>query len=206
MFVIHADAQTKGRGQRGNSFFSGEGGLYATIVCPLSDIELHFVLNRAVSLAIIDAMDARAPRAPVSIKWPNDILWADRKICGILLESLTRSGRHLAVGFGININTPADAFPPGIRNSATSLSIETGAQFGAGELLADICMRFQSNCAAPSGQAHGHYRERLYKIGAPIRINDQSGIFETVLEDGRLCMKRACINEYFSSGPMYFID
>jgi BirA family biotin operon repressor/biotin-[acetyl-CoA-carboxylase] ligase len=204
IFVLHADTQTQGRGQRGNSFYSGEGGLYSTIVCPLSDINLHFVLNRAVSLALIESVDVMAAHAPLSIKWPNDILWAGKKVCGILLESLNRSGRHIAVGFGINVNTVADHFPPAIKSSATSMSTETGKRFDVRVLLAGVCERFQRYRFVPSPEAHDRYRAKLYKIGSRIRIGGRSGIFETGQEDGRLCMKMDGERVLHSSGPMYF--
>jgi BirA family transcriptional regulator, biotin operon repressor / biotin---[acetyl-CoA-carboxylase] ligase len=203
--VINADVQTQGRGQRDNSFYSGEGGLYATIVCPLSDIGDHFILNRAVSLAIIESMSAAAAGAPLSVKWPNDILWAGKKACGVLLESVPRSAGHIAVGFGINVNTKATGFPPDLRESATSMSIEVGQQFDVRALLADICVRFQGYRTVLPGEAHGRYRERLHGIGSLIRINDRTGVYEQVLEDGRLCMKADGKCEYFTSGPMYFI-
>jgi BirA family biotin operon repressor/biotin-[acetyl-CoA-carboxylase] ligase len=204
IFIVHADMQTKGRGQRGNSFYSGEGGLYATIICPLRDINIHFALNRAVSLAIAEAVEARAAGALLSIKWPNDILWAEKKVCGILLESLNRSGSQIAVGFGINVNATADQFPSAIRSSATSMSIETGSRFDVGELLSDICIRFQGYRFMQVSKAHDRYRKRLYRIGSMIRIGDQRGLFETVMEDGRLSMNVGGKMILHSSGPMYF--
>lgn len=203
--VIHADVQTQGRGQRGNSFYSGEGGLYATIVCPLSDIGDHFTLNRAVSLAIIESMCALAAGAPLSIKWPNDILWAEKKACGVLLESVPRSAGHIAVGFGVNVNTAVAGFPPDLRETATSMSIETGKRFDVRALLADIGERFQSYRFALPAEAHGRYGERLFGIGSLVRIHGQTGVYEQGLEDGRLCIKADGKCEYFSSGPMYFI-
>jgi BirA family biotin operon repressor/biotin-[acetyl-CoA-carboxylase] ligase len=202
--VIHADRQTNGRGQRGNTFFSGEGGLYATIVCPLSEIELHFVINRAMSLAICEALQAAAGNAPITIKWPNDILWAGKKICGILLESL-RSGGHLAVGIGINVNTVSKDFPLEIRNNASSLLIETDRQYDISALLSDICRRFQRCRTVSSEEAHNRYREKLFGIGSLIRINGQTGLFESVQEDGRLCFTVENHRELLSTGSIEFI-
>jgi biotin-[acetyl-CoA-carboxylase] ligase BirA-like protein len=202
--VVHADRQTAGRGQRGNTFFSGNGGLYATVVCPLSSIELHFGLNRAMSLAVCEGVQAAAGEAPLAIKWPNDILWDGRKICGILLESI-RGGGHIAVGVGINVNIASDEFPPRIRTIATSMAIETGRTFDGGALLADICTRFQRYRTVPEGTAHDGYRERLYGIGSLIRIDGQSGIFETVREDGLLCLKVENHMEFLSAGSIQFV-
>ena len=205
IFVIHADRQTQGRGQRNNTFFSGEGGLYATVVCPLSEITMHFAVNRSMSLAICEAIEAAAMAAPISIKWPNDILWAGKKVCGILLESLRSSG-HIAVGFGINVNTPSAQFPSDIRHSATSMAIETGRRFDIGALLVEICLRFQHYRTVSPATAHGSYRERLYGTGSLIRINDRSGIFETVQEDGRLCLHVENHMEYLTTGSAQFIQ
>jgi BirA family transcriptional regulator, biotin operon repressor / biotin---[acetyl-CoA-carboxylase] ligase len=205
IFIVHADTQTHGRGQRDNSFFSGDGGLYATIVCPLADINSHFVLNRSISLAICEAVEKLIPDASLSIKWPNDILWAGRKLCGILLESLPRSEHHLAVGFGVNVNTMADQFPVVIAGNATSLSIETGEGFDVPALLGEICIQFQKYRFTPPGKAHDRYRERLYRIGSPIRINGNSGVFETVHEDGRLCLNVNKNMVYLSTGSIQFV-
>jgi BirA family transcriptional regulator, biotin operon repressor / biotin---[acetyl-CoA-carboxylase] ligase len=205
IFVFHADVQTQGRGQRGNSFFSGKGGLYATIVCPLSNIENHFVLNRALSLAIWDSIHAETPDAGLFIKWPNDILWNDKKLCGILLESITRSKRHLAVGFGINVNTEVDRFPQDLRKSATSIYAETGKRFDQGKLLEEICTRFQKYRLNAPAKVHVCYCEKLYKIGASVGINGQRGIFKSVLEDGRLCLDSGGTDTLHSSGSLCFL-
>ena len=203
--VVVAGRQTMGRGQRGNSFFSGEGGLYASIVCPISDITLHFSCNRAISLAIYDAVKARCPGAPLFIKWPNDIFWSHKKLCGILLESLARSSSHLVVGFGINVNTAADAFPPFINN-ATSMMMETGKIFDIPDLLGAICRLFQQYRSMSVPKAHKRYCRRLYRRGSLVCINGQRGIFETVYEDGRLGLNIGREVNAVSSGPMEFVD
>jgi BirA family biotin operon repressor/biotin-[acetyl-CoA-carboxylase] ligase len=202
--VILADSQTHGRGQRGDMFFSGEGGLYATVVCPLSEINLHFVLNRAMSLAICEAIQSTAGDAPLTIKWPNDILWAEKKICGILLESLSGGG-HIAVGFGINVNTLSEEFPSAIRNRATSLAMETNRRFDITALLTDICRRFHSYRTVSTVVAHDRYREKLFGIGSHIRINGQIGKFESVQEDGRLCLTVKNHRELLTTGSIEFI-
>jgi len=204
IFVVVAARQTQGRGQRGNSFFSGEGGLYASIVCPISDITLHFSCNRAISLAIYDAMKARCPGAPLFIKWPNDIFWSHKKLCGILLESTARSSSHLVIGFGINVNTPPDAFPPSLAN-ATSMKMETGKTFDIADLLGTICRLFQQYWSMSGPTAHKRYCRRLYRRGSLVCINGQRGIFEGVNEDGRLSLNTDGGIIAVSSGPMEFV-
>lgn len=203
--VITADRQTAGRGQRDNTFFSDtDGGLYASIVYPISDINSHFMYNRAISLAICHAIDSKAPL--VRIKWPNDIYWSDRKACGILLESLPRSTRHIVVGFGINVNIAREQFPQSIREIATSLMIETGHEFDCAALLCDICRLFYEYLKLPVAEAHEMYRKRLYRLGQNITINGRTGIFQDVLQDGRLCLESDDALSPISSGTMQFID
>jgi BirA family biotin operon repressor/biotin-[acetyl-CoA-carboxylase] ligase len=214
--IIAADRQTAGRGQRENLFFSDtDGGLYVSIVCPISDINAHFVYNRAISLAICHAVEDKAPlvplvpssfHSPVRIKWPNDIYWSDKKLCGILLESLPRSPRHLVVGFGINVNITREQFPLSIRERATSMMIETGQRFDCAALLCDICRFFQEYLRLPGGEAHDYYRKRLYGMGRRIAVNGHSGLLRDVLEDGRLCIESNAIVAPISSGTIQFID
>ena len=63
----------------------------------------------------------------VQLKWPNDVLFDGRKICGILTEMRTKADRvhFIIVGIGVNINMRKLDFPRGIRETATSLRIET---------------------------------------------------------------------------------
>ena len=207
LFVILADKQTAGRGQRDNSFFSGAGGgLYATVVCPIADMALHFVYNRALTLAICDAVERMHPGAALSIKWPNDIFWSNRKLCGILLETSPRSAAHLIAGFGVNVNIPEERFPECLRSAATSMFMQTGKRFDAAALLLDICERFCRYLSADRAAVHEKYREKLYKVGCRIGINGAAGRFQTVLEDGRLCLNENGNLNYFLSGPMHFID
>ena len=103
--VIQADNQSSGRGRLGNSFFSSHsGGLWVSIITPISDLSRHFQFNRAISLAIHDSILKLFPDSPLGIKWPNDIYWAERKICGILLENHLFHPEFLVIGFGINVN------------------------------------------------------------------------------------------------------
>lgn len=205
MHVIAADRQTAGRGQRDNTFFSDtEGGLYASIVCPIPDISRHFRYNRAISLAICTAIEGKAPL--VKIKWPNDIYWSHRKICGILLESLPHSARYLVVGFGVNVNIAPEQFPPSIRDRATSVMIETGRTFDCAALLYDICRLFHKYLGISDARAHAIYRNRLYKKSSRIAIHGHTGIFHDVFEDGRLCLISDTATVAISSGTMQFID
>jgi BirA family transcriptional regulator, biotin operon repressor / biotin---[acetyl-CoA-carboxylase] ligase len=203
--VVCADKQTAGRGQRQNTFFSeAKGGVFASIVCPIEDISSHFIYNRSISLAIYDAVKTTCPKARLSIKWPNDIYWDDKKLCGILLENIPQSSRHIIVGFGINVNIALKTFPEDIRDIATSLLIETGKKNNEYVLLRKILEWFWKYQALDSAAAHLLYAHRLYKKGSVCEVNGQKGVFEGVLEDGRMRLKTGDNEILLSSGPVRF--
>jgi BirA family biotin operon repressor/biotin-[acetyl-CoA-carboxylase] ligase len=204
--VICADVQAAGRGRGDNSFFSGvRGGLFTSIVCFVPDIAAHFVYNRAISLSICDAVQNRFDSSPLFIKWPNDIYWQDKKLCGILLETVSGRKNHIVIGFGINVNLKSSDFPHDIRDIATSVLIETGVIIDINELLYDILTLFWNYCILPAAKVHSLYCEHLYRIGAPVEINGHRGLFDGVLQDGRLCLKNGTETEHMVSGTLKYL-
>lgn len=207
MFIIVADRQTAGRGQRDRIFFSNaNGGLYASIVCPIQDMSLHFLFNRSLSLAISHAIEVCIPQGMVRIKWPNDIYCSDKKVCGILLESALKSSRHLVMGFGINVNLSREQFPLDLRNIATSLLIESKSVIDPLSLLNRIVALFVEYSGFSPGQAHDLYCKRLYGLGRRIAVNERTGIYQGVEEDGRLRIFTDDGPVLISAGTMQFID
>jgi BirA family transcriptional regulator, biotin operon repressor / biotin---[acetyl-CoA-carboxylase] ligase len=204
--VICADVQSSGRGRGDNTFFSEvKGGLFVSIVCTIPDITAHFTYNRAISLAIFDAINFLFPNAPLFIKWPNDIYWQDKKLCGILLEPVPSNPHHLVIGFGINVNLHSSRFPRDIRDSATSILDKTGTTPDIHDLLYDIVKRFRGYQSIDSAGSHLLYVRRLYKPGKFIEIGGRRGIFDGVAEDGRLVLKTKSETEYITSGTVRFL-
>ncbi len=203
--VVWATRQTAGRGQRQNTFFSEvNGGLYASVVCPLKDLSSHFSLNRSMSLAIFDGIKALAPKAALSVKWPNDIYWGDRKICGILLETVPSRPGFIVIGFGINVNIAASTFPPDVSRVATSLLMETKKRHAIGGLLCAILKRFWKYLPLDAGAAHLLYANRLYGQGSFCEVHGTKGIFTGVLEDGRMRLFAGHKELLLSTGPVRF--
>jgi BirA family biotin operon repressor/biotin-[acetyl-CoA-carboxylase] ligase len=203
--VICADTQMAGRGRGDNVFFSRvRGGLYASIVCFVQDIADHFACNRAMSLAICDSIQNRFESCPLFIKWPNDIYWQDRKVCGILLETIPGQRNHIVIGIGVNVNLKPDDFPHELRNTATSILIETGMTIDIHDLLYDILTLFWNYGVLPRSEVHSLYCDRLYKPGAAVEINGQKGTFAGVREDGCLCLKKVAEMVYLVSGTLRY--
>ena len=107
--VVWSDFQTDGKGQMSNVWES-EAGLNLTFsmlffpsYVPVSE---QFLLSQFVSLGIVDYLKNSVGLSDVTIKWPNDIYWKGKKICGILIENLLMGNAisHTIVGIGLNVN------------------------------------------------------------------------------------------------------
>ena len=206
IYCIQADSQTSGKGRRGTSFFSeSSGGLWISIVAPIADPSNHFLYNRAVSLAIALTLEQCGAELPLSIKWPNDIFWGEKKVCGILLENHPKFQNVIVIGFGINVNMAEEEFPPELRSIATSILIETGRRCSLNALLRTILKQYSVIINADQNATHSMYCDRLYGKGEFIGINGLKGIFSSVAPNGRLKLINNGIPVMVYSGSPVFL-
>jgi len=127
--VVVAEHQTAGRGRRGRSWVETPGSsiLVSVIVRPSLPVvragQLMLLTGMAVARAIRQLTDL-----PAGVKWPNDILIGGKKVSGTLIELLGEAEqiKVAVLGIGINCNQSLDAFPPELRDHATSLALELG--------------------------------------------------------------------------------
>ena len=123
--AVVADEQTAGRGRLQRTWSSPKGaGLYFSILLRPALLPKRWTLITFVAaLATGDAL-REAAAVQTDIKWPNDLLAGERKICGILAEAIeTPTGRAVVVGIGVNLTD--DAFPQDLINVATSVANES---------------------------------------------------------------------------------
>jgi BirA family biotin operon repressor/biotin-[acetyl-CoA-carboxylase] ligase len=123
--AVVADEQTAGRGRLQRTWSSPKGaGLYFSILLRPALLPKRWTLITFVAaLATGDAL-REAAAVQTDIKWPNDLLAGERKICGILAEAIeTPTGRAVVVGIGVNLTE--DAFPQDLINVATSVANES---------------------------------------------------------------------------------
>ncbi|MFN2497467.1 MAG: biotin--[acetyl-CoA-carboxylase] ligase [Pyrinomonadaceae bacterium] len=124
---VVAGEQTAGRGRRKRRWVSPRGaGLYFSIVLrPQFEPSMWPLLTLMAAIAVHDALLAEC-QLETDIKWPNDILVGEKKLCGILAETVdTVSGRAVVVGIGINLTQRA--FPPELETIAMSVEAATSA-------------------------------------------------------------------------------
>ncbi len=121
-----ASEQTAGRGRLQRQWVSPKGaGLYFSIILrPQFEQNTWPLLTLMAGLAVSDAL-LEACALETDIKWPNDILVNEKKVCGILAESIeTPLGRAVVIGVGINLTR--QSFPGELNLEATSVEIATG--------------------------------------------------------------------------------
>lgn len=141
--LIVADEQTAGRGRRGRIWQSPKGTSIYMSLC----LEPEFLPERAPGLTLVMALAAAAGIREVTgaeskIKWPNDLVVNKKKVCGILTELCMEKDRYVVViGTGINVNT--EHFPEEIRETATSLKLETGKAIVKETLIHAILKHFE---------------------------------------------------------------
>lgn len=197
--VVFTESQTAGRGRRDNRWLAPRGKdlMFSMLLQPNAPLEKWARLTTLAALAICKAIEAELPLRP-RIKWPNDIYLSDRKISGLLAETVSgnRHGTRLILGIGLNVNTLE--FPPGV--TATSLLdelhspalAELDRNALAHRLLESLHEQFQRVDDAFSG-AIAEVRERSWLIGRQIRARTPRGeVFGRVLdltEEGHLVLE-----------------
>ena len=181
---VVAREQTMGRGRLDRSWQSPkDAGLYFSIVLrPTLETRVWPLITLMTALAVRDAL-LRSSGVRADIKWPNDVCVNERKLCGILAETVdTKIGPAAIVGIGINLK--ADSLPATVNDLATSVEAVTGVKpDSAGvlmELLKAIGERYDL-LQSPLGSEHT-IREwcanSSYAIGRQVRVALDNDTFE----------------------------
>jgi BirA family biotin operon repressor/biotin-[acetyl-CoA-carboxylase] ligase len=139
---ILAREQTAGRGRLDRTWESPQdAGLYLSIVLrPAIEMNKWPLLSLVSALAVSDALVHACAFKP-DIKWPNDVCVNDRKLCGILAETIeTAAGAAAIIGIGINLKRTA--LPDDLRQTATSIEEVTGSVPDTERVLSELLEAF----------------------------------------------------------------
>ncbi|BCJ42912.1 biotin--[acetyl-CoA-carboxylase] ligase [Actinoplanes ianthinogenes] len=208
--VIVAEQQITGRGRRDRQWVSpARAGLYQSVLLRpgVADPERGWpaVEPKAVSwlpllagVALADAV-SRVAGVEADLKWPNDLLVADRKCAGILAEM---SGDAVVVGIGLNVSTRADELPATTGVPATSLRLSGAETVDRDPLLRALLRgleRWYAGWREAGGDAEmcgllGEYQRRCATIGRDVRVllpggGELLGEAVTVNRDGQLVIR-----------------
>jgi BirA family biotin operon repressor/biotin-[acetyl-CoA-carboxylase] ligase len=193
---VRADNQLQGRGRQGRYWESRRGNLYASLLLALPvSTSACAGLSLAAPVAVRATLKALLPSdVPVDLKWPNDVLLADGKVAGILLESIAgEASTVVVIGCGINVR---DA-PVGTRYGATAL-VRHGIDATAHQVLEELARQMDDVLRLWNNGKDFETIRRLWLdagkgIGARISIKaggeTVEGIFEGLSTDGALLLR-----------------
>ncbi len=196
--AIFAEAQDKGRGRMNRTWFSPRGfNLYLSLLIRPHQAPREFPLfSMATAMALIVAIE-RVTHLRASLKWPNDIFLNQKKVAGILLESVSDGGQAppLVIGIGVNVNV--STFPEALTPIATSLRIASGVRVDRNifaltllDTLAEQFKRLNKEGPAPLLAA---LRQQCRTLGQRVHVATPKqaweGIAEAIQEDGALVLK-----------------
>ncbi|WP_298154975.1 biotin--[acetyl-CoA-carboxylase] ligase [Flavobacterium sp.] len=192
--VVSAETQTKGRGQMGTTWLTEPGkNLIMSLLIKevLSEINQIFLLNAVVATAITQALKTY-DIPELSIKWPNDILSANKKIGGILIENSIRNDGKIVsiVGIGLNVNQTEFQNLP----KASSLFLATGKILDKNEILEAIVNAIMDKVSILQFHPESiweDYNSQLFRKNTPSAFEDADGnrfmgMVHGVTADGRL--------------------
>jgi len=163
-FVVSTDFQLAGKGQIRNSWESavGKNLLFSLVLYPLMiRPDEQFLISQLVSVAIKKALDKYADN--ITIKWPNDIYWNDKKIAGILIENSLQGNKIKTVVIGVGLNVNQMEF---VSNAPNPVSLHqiTGKSYIRKPLLNSLCRNIMDLYnSLDAEQIRKEYLEMLYR-------------------------------------------
>jgi len=176
-FVVQTDFQTAGKGQVGNSWESeaGRNLLFSMVLYPQRvTVDNQFLLSQLVSLGIKEALDEYTDG--ITVKWPNDIYWNDKKLVGILIENSLQGTKIKSSVIGIGLNVNQKVFVSNAPNPVSLLRI-TGKRQNRKLLLTKIRQNIQKLYTELSvTKIRAEYAEALYRKDGfyAYRANDET--------------------------------
>lgn len=190
--TVVADRQTSGRGRLARQWQSAEGGLYFSLILrPALPPREGPLVNFAVALELAETL-SHCCEVDARVKWPNDVLVADRKIAGILsqMEMEAEHITFLNIGIGVNVNN----LPEVEDKPAVSVLQLTGRRVDRAQILADFLNRFEARMADFS--RHGviaAWKVKTITLGRRVSVatvrDTYEGLAVDVDEDGGLVLE-----------------
>ncbi|MCF6189184.1 MAG: biotin--[acetyl-CoA-carboxylase] ligase [Cocleimonas sp.] len=139
--ICISESQTKGRGRRGNNWVSPRGNIHFSLCWCFDEIVKHWsLLGLVTGIAIAEALQD-VGLTNHGVKWPNDIFWQQKKLGGILLETIDQSGRVI-IGIGLNIALPLGSSKT-IGQPVTSLDEAMNDNVSKNELVTQLIIRLK---------------------------------------------------------------
>ncbi len=216
--VVITDRQTRGRGQRGNTWQAepGKNLTFSIVVKPtFLRATQQFQLNIAISMAVHEFLLKYLPQH-LSIKWPNDVYWQSYKMGGILIENTVQGAfiSHSVIGIGLNINQLS--FPSQLRATSLLLAAHAGItedEYNLEILLQELLVLLEKFYlklhAGTIDPIRPIYVRRLLGYGKAGHFRSGESVFEGVIvginDSGQLAIQTGNETHYYSFKEVEFV-
>jgi BirA family biotin operon repressor/biotin-[acetyl-CoA-carboxylase] ligase len=182
--LVLANRQTAGRGRGSNTWWSGPGSITATFVFRA---DMHLAAHHVpliAGLAVRDAVAELIGYQQVQLKWPNDLVYCDRKLAGLLCERL---GAIDLIGVGINVNLPREKGrpvpqgppPKSLRSSAVWMGQIAAWEFDLNQVVIAVAQSLHRalgrRAETPFAQVLARYDRHHALVGRRISVSDMDG-------------------------------
>ena len=176
--VVISERQTKAKGRSGKSWESPLGGIWLSIILnPNVDYSKLPLITLATGVAVAKTLERIGVENP-EIKWPNDIIINDKKVCGILTEAVTKFNtiENVIIGVGIDANLNLADFPEELQDGTTTLQIELGRAGNENLLIGMFLEEFEKIANLFIEEKYENilkeWRKRSYTIGKIVEVRE----------------------------------
>ncbi|MBQ6349959.1 MAG: biotin--[Methanobrevibacter sp.] len=176
--VVISERQTKAKGRSGKSWESPLGGIWLSIILnPNVDYSKLPLITLATGVAVAKTLERVGIENP-EIKWPNDIIINDKKVCGILTEAVTKFNtiENVIIGVGIDANLNLADFPEELQDGTTTLQIELGRAGNENLLIGMFLEEFEKIANLFIEEKYEdilkEWRKRSYTIGKIVEVRE----------------------------------
>ena len=195
---VSADYQSHGKGRNDRTWTSnpGENLMFSFLIKDEPLLKQSSIISLLTAIEVAKIIESYGLK-DVSIKWPNDVLIGDKKVCGILAEAQLPD--YLVVGVGLNVNQKE--FPNDLRRLATSLALELKRDVNVEELKEKLFFQIVGSLNKGNNNLD-YFREHNYLLNKRVRvlINNEIFIGEVVGIDDSFCL------QILSHGMLLHID
>jgi len=187
-FTVFAEKQTKGRGRRGRTWFSPEGGIWGSVVLrpprsfePLEGIQLIGALAVVQAITVLHGIKT-------SVRWPNDVMFNNRKVAGALVEARFKGNllEYAILGLGVNVNFPSSLLT-GFAGNVTTISDAIGHSIDRTELASYILYElehiYETLCAGSFSEVLQSLRQNDCSQGRKLAIEFEKEVISGVFHD-----------------------
>jgi BirA family biotin operon repressor/biotin-[acetyl-CoA-carboxylase] ligase len=218
--IVVAEEQTAGRGRYHRQWESRPGlGLWFSVLLkpaidPIKVNLINFLCAFSLATYLEIEIEKRTRnRQAIHLKWPNDIIIINKKVCGILLQvdCIADKVDYIVLGVGLNCNHNISDFSEEIRNKATSLKIETGVEWEREKLLRGFLINFYQNYSkyVPENlqEILQLYSQKVLNLSRRITVSQNTdileGVFEGLTDEGYLILNQNGNRKLISTGELF---